>query len=674
MSHTETSGPALVVRHTGQVFSLGTGPVFIGRQAGNSIVLSDPQVSGRHAAVTWQGDAYVVQDLGSTAGTYVNERRITVPKPLRDGYVLRVGNTLFDVSLPPPEILAEPEVTDSSEASSASTSGRRPAFPVIMGALLGGFLVVCLVTAAILFLLDQRGGKPAVAILSPEREAKLLVGKEIVLQASATGAQNITSLELTVDGVTVAVVSSTDEAGQASLMVTQRWTFVQAGDHTITAVASTAQGRRSAPASLQVAVAGEVGELTPGPGTATPPVTASPSASPVTTATPTPTVTPEPTATGLPVPVIEFFRANPDTIDRGACTTLEWGKVSFATEAVVDNGIGGIGTPGNHQVCPTETTTYVMTATGLGGSVSASATVTVKAELADLTVVSVAFVPAPPVRGQDAEVRITLRNLGSGPAGAFDWSWQPGSAAPLTGSVGGLAAGETIVVAVPWRPESASDSLQTVAQVDTGNAVVESDETNNQLAVSVQVVEPGPRTVDLISQPDLDGYVVGGQGANNANDIRVGDVSSDSGNELEYRGFLSFDLSQIPTNANIQQVRLSFFQAAVEGGPYAKLGQLVLSHVDYGDSLDTADFNGPVLASQVLPGLTAPGTWYAIDGQYLANWITQDLAAGRSRFQVRLQFSSPGDGDTIDDYVRIESGDNSQGTGNLPQLAITYNP
>ena len=93
------------------------------------------------------------------------------------------------------------------------------------------------------------------------------------------------------------------------------------------------------------------------------------------TPTPTSTNTPAPTRTAYPPPIIDYFRASPDQIAAGDCTWLEWGSVTNATAATIDQGIGGVATPGSRQVCPAETTTYILTATGPGGTTSGSVTV-----------------------------------------------------------------------------------------------------------------------------------------------------------------------------------------------------------------------------------------------------------------------------------------------------------
>jgi hypothetical protein len=77
-----------------QRFAIPAAGADIGRSSECLICLADPQVSRRHARLDWNAGAWVITDLGSTNGTYVNGRR--VPKQaLRRGDEIRVGSTLL---------------------------------------------------------------------------------------------------------------------------------------------------------------------------------------------------------------------------------------------------------------------------------------------------------------------------------------------------------------------------------------------------------------------------------------------------------------------------------------------------------------------------------------------------------------------------------------------------
>lgn len=64
----------------------------IGRSQSNDLVLKSAFASRRHAWIWRQGDQFIVEDLGSLHGTYVNGQRLTAPRFLRDRDVLYLGD------------------------------------------------------------------------------------------------------------------------------------------------------------------------------------------------------------------------------------------------------------------------------------------------------------------------------------------------------------------------------------------------------------------------------------------------------------------------------------------------------------------------------------------------------------------------------------------------------
>ena len=59
------------------------------------IRLEDPFASSRHARISRQGHVIVIEDLGSTNGTYLNDELLTGPQPLHDGDRIRIGDSEF---------------------------------------------------------------------------------------------------------------------------------------------------------------------------------------------------------------------------------------------------------------------------------------------------------------------------------------------------------------------------------------------------------------------------------------------------------------------------------------------------------------------------------------------------------------------------------------------------
>jgi pSer/pThr/pTyr-binding forkhead associated (FHA) protein len=83
------SGPTV-----GKVYPLEKGELFVGRDLSNDIVINDPEISRRHSRLFAQGNAYYLEDLGSTNGTFINGQRLMGPAVLRPGDVVTFGERM----------------------------------------------------------------------------------------------------------------------------------------------------------------------------------------------------------------------------------------------------------------------------------------------------------------------------------------------------------------------------------------------------------------------------------------------------------------------------------------------------------------------------------------------------------------------------------------------------
>lgn len=63
----------------------------LGRDLSNDIVINDPEVSRHHAHLTLQENGYILEDLGSTNGTFIRGQRLAAPLVLRPGESITIG-------------------------------------------------------------------------------------------------------------------------------------------------------------------------------------------------------------------------------------------------------------------------------------------------------------------------------------------------------------------------------------------------------------------------------------------------------------------------------------------------------------------------------------------------------------------------------------------------------
>jgi RND superfamily putative drug exporter len=106
------------------VIALAAEPLTIGRDSGQDGVSGalgqDPELSRRHASVWDAGGAPMIEDLGSSNGTFVNDRRIDGPTPLHPGDTVKIGDTTLTV-----ERDSDPEATTIRSTDPGATRVRR---------------------------------------------------------------------------------------------------------------------------------------------------------------------------------------------------------------------------------------------------------------------------------------------------------------------------------------------------------------------------------------------------------------------------------------------------------------------------------------------------------------------------------------------------------------------
>jgi hypothetical protein len=566
----------LIEQQSGQEFPLGYELVTIGRHEDNSVVLPDANVSRHHAEITFQGQRWTIRDMDSANGTHVNGEPILSPHVLRHGDLVRIGHTQFLVEI-------------SSAAAHQDTLVERRRAPAATAPLVGpgsrGWIavvavlgVLALAGAAILLGPILFGGEALPATPSPEAG----VGGATALpsplaEATQPGAEatplptmapslpsptlpppspvpsptpvlptigvfranpplidrgRCTRLEWgLIENANRVLLSDIGPVGPAGKIdvcpgdsKVYRLEAAGSGGTTEVSVQVTVQEPRGsiieylrvvpsiiAPGACAQLEWGKVDNATEAiiepeiGGVGTPgSMEVCPSESTVyelTASSPEGTHTARATlivsADTSQKPVIAFFSARPARVEAGECLTLTWGKVDYATEVTIDNGIGGVATPGETEICPGTTTSYRMTALGPGGTTESQVVAEVSpvqlAELADLVIESIVFEPNPCYRVSKCKVRVKVRNDGFLDAGPFVLRWAPegDEAVPVEWDVPGLAARQETELTYTWLPSRVRESWPTTAMVDVYGQVEEIEEgEGNSRTQEITVLEP----------------------------------------------------------------------------------------------------------------------------------------------------------------------------------------
>ncbi|WP_031484573.1 FHA domain-containing protein FhaB/FipA [Streptomyces bicolor] len=83
---------------TGTTVALQGQTITLGRAHDSTIVLDDDYASSRHARIYPDRDGqWIVEDLGSTNGTYLDRMRLTTPTPIPLGAPIRIGKTVIEL-------------------------------------------------------------------------------------------------------------------------------------------------------------------------------------------------------------------------------------------------------------------------------------------------------------------------------------------------------------------------------------------------------------------------------------------------------------------------------------------------------------------------------------------------------------------------------------------------
>src|SRR5262245_50854501 len=82
-------------------FDFDKAEITIGRSEGNDLMLHQGNVSRTHARIVLKEGKAILIDLGSTTGTFVNDRKISLPQAIQSGDKIAIGDFILRVQASP---------------------------------------------------------------------------------------------------------------------------------------------------------------------------------------------------------------------------------------------------------------------------------------------------------------------------------------------------------------------------------------------------------------------------------------------------------------------------------------------------------------------------------------------------------------------------------------------
>jgi hypothetical protein len=244
---------------SGQRFSAAGPLITIGRGADNDVVINDPEVSRRHASLTWDGRRYIIQDLGTANGTFVNGARLTATQAVQSGDVISLGATVaLTFQAVVPSDAADTAIRTAKRGGTRRGAGKGwAALPLLAVALAACGLLAIAAAAGYYFLRPPAAGLPLVLIDSPRHGEQVEVGQEMTIHAVARDVSKVARVELWIDGQLREAQDSSLPGGTSPFPLLVRWRPTSPGNHTLIAQAINTQGARAQAAVNVQAVQGQ---------------------------------------------------------------------------------------------------------------------------------------------------------------------------------------------------------------------------------------------------------------------------------------------------------------------------------------------------------------------------------------------------------------------------------
>ena len=243
----------------GEEIELKMPRIIIGRSPDNAIVLLDESVDLAHISLEDRGDRWVLQDLGTPTGTWLNDEVVIGPQRINDGDVITLGTIPLQIqNIDKPAKLHHTLTSLAAEPTSegASLDKRKGSWFGLIAVALLIFLGTIFVFRSGIFLgvsSGQVNQPPELNLLQAEDEYSVVSGEKIVFKSEVTDFEDLDRVEFWVDD-TLEQVKRPVSKNSIKMRLIHSWSTYQPGDYVLSVIAYDVVGQPSRMIKVKVQV------------------------------------------------------------------------------------------------------------------------------------------------------------------------------------------------------------------------------------------------------------------------------------------------------------------------------------------------------------------------------------------------------------------------------------
>ena len=243
----------------GETVTLQAVRIIMGRDAHSNFQLPDESIDLAHASLENRGGRWILQDLGSPDGTWLNEEQVDKPRRIFNGDVLKLGKIRIEVQgVGNPRDVLPRAKSPGSEAqpmpAQVETGYHTLLILILVGLIAVGVIIGILWIGGLALTRPVADTPPSLKVLLSQNSAELIPGETLSFYSEAQDNSDLDRVEFWVDDILETINKPTPD-DSLELRTLHEWSANEPGVYTLSIIAYDTSGQASVMSKIQVTVA-----------------------------------------------------------------------------------------------------------------------------------------------------------------------------------------------------------------------------------------------------------------------------------------------------------------------------------------------------------------------------------------------------------------------------------